>query len=204
MIAMVYHALFVRGLSARSTREAQLGFLYGGILCTFFYILPHALGLLGRASFGVGTEPNHVFLRLMSEGLPDLLVSFVLSGAIAGAMSTLDSALMSVASYLTIDLYQRHIKPAATQGEMVTAARIAVAGSALLGGLFAYALPMTILTARGKSRHGIRPSLHPGGLRCDSVTYSRYAPSERLVRRAQERSRCSRDFHHGLLLGAPP
>ena len=57
----------------------------------------------------------------------------------------------------------------------------------------------TDLTARGKSRHGIRPSLHPGGLRCDSVTYSRYAPSSRLVRRAQERSRCSRDFRHGLL-----
>ena len=56
-----------------------------------------------------------------------------------------------------------------------------------------------LLTARGKSPHGIRPSLHPGGLRCDSVTYSRYAPSSRLVRRVQERSRCSRDFHHGLL-----
>ena len=55
------------------------------------------------------------------------------------------------------------------------------------------------LTARGKSRHGIRPSLHPGGLRCDSGTYSEYAPESRLVRRAQERSRCSRDFHHGLL-----
>ena len=144
VIAMVYHALFVRGLSARSTREAQLGFLYGGILCTFFYILPHALGLLGRASFGVGAEPNHVFLRLMSEKLPVLLVSFVLSGAIASAMSTLDSALMSVASYVTIDLYQRHIKPAATQVEMITVARFAVAASAILGGLFAYALPMTI------------------------------------------------------------
>ena len=34
------------------------------------------------------------------------------------------------------------------------------------------------LTARGKSRHGIRPSLHPGGLRCYRLTYSRYAPSE--------------------------
>ncbi len=55
------------------------------------------------------------------------------------------------------------------------------------------------LTARGKSHHGIRPSLHPGGRRCDSGTYSRYAPESRLVRRAQERSRCSRDFHHGLL-----
>ena len=52
---------------------------------------------------------------------------------------------------------------------------------------------MASSTARGKSRHGIRPSLHPG----ISVTYSR-APSSRLVRRAQERSRCSRDFHHGL------
>ena len=36
VIAMVYHALFVRGLSARSTREAQLGFLYGGILVPSF------------------------------------------------------------------------------------------------------------------------------------------------------------------------
>ena len=58
------------------------------------------------------------------------------------------------------------------------------------------------IAARGKSRHGIRPSLHPGGLRCDSVTYSRYAPSSRLVRRAQDRSRCSRDFHHGLIAQA--
>ena len=56
------------------------------------------------------------------------------------------------------------------------------------------------LTACGKSHHGIRPGLHPGGLRCSSVTYSRYAPSERLVRRAQPRSRCSRDFHLRLLI----
>ena len=53
-------------------------------------------------------------------------------------------------------------------------------------------------TARGKSRHGIRPGLHPGGLCCDSGTYSRYAPESRLVRRAQPRSRCTRDFYHGL------
>ena len=56
-----------------------------------------------------------------------------------------------------------------------------------------------VISARGKSHHGIRPSLHPGGRRCDSGTYSRYAPESRLVRRAQERSRCSRDFHHGLI-----
>ncbi len=60
-------------------------------------------------------------------------------------------------------------------------------------------LPRRLLAARGKSRHGIRPSLHPGGLCCDSATYSRYAPSPRLVRRALDRSRCSWDFHHGLL-----
>ena len=42
-------------------------------------------------------------------------------------------------------------------------------------------LRLLSLPARGKSPPGIRPSLHPGGLRCDSVTYSRYAPSSRLV-----------------------
>ena len=57
-----------------------------------------------------------------------------------------------------------------------------------------------IMAARGRSRHGIRPGLHPGGLR--------YAPSERLVRRAQPRPRRSRDSFHGLLalallLGTP-
>ena len=59
-----------------------------------------------------------------------------------------------------------------------------------------------ILTARGKSHHGIRPSLHPGGRRWDSGGRPQgsplQAPESRLVRRAQEQSRCSRDFHHGL------
>ena len=55
------------------------------------------------------------------------------------------------------------------------------------------------MTARGKSLPGIRPSRHPGGRRGGSVTDFRFAPSERLVRRVQEPSRCSRDFHHGLL-----
>ena len=36
--------------------------------------------------------------------------------------------------------------------------------------------PRACLAARGKSRHGIRPSLRPAAaVRCDSVTYSRYA-----------------------------
>ena len=37
-----------------------------------------------------------------------------------------------------------------------------------------------------------------GGLRCSSVTYSRNALSERAIRRAQPRFRCSPDSYHGL------
>ena len=58
--------------------------------------------------------------------------------------------------------------------------------------------PPAVLTARGTSRHS---TVHER--RCDSGTYSRYAPESRLVRRAQERFRCSRDFHHGLLTLLP-
>ena len=62
------------------------------------------------------------------------------------------------------------------------------------------------IAARGKSRHGIRPSLHRARTALLSahilpVCSLRCA----LVRRAQERSRCSWNFHHGLLaLPDPP
>ena len=44
-----------------------------------------------------------------------------------------------------------------------------------------------------------RSSNQSDGLRWDSVTYTGYAAESRLGRRAQEQSRYSRDFHHGLL-----
>ena len=59
------------------------------------------------------------------------------------------------------------------------------------------------LTARRTSRSGVRPSLHTGGLRCESVTHSRKAPSSPRVQRAPERARCSRGSHHGLLSPLP-
>ena len=51
------------------------------------------------------------------------------------------------------------------------------------------------------SRHSTVPASRRTALH--RLTYSRYAPSSRLVRRAQEQSRCSRDFHHGLLRRLP-
>ena len=54
----------------------------------------------------------------------------------------------------------------------------------------------------GRIHHGTVP-IPADGRRCDSGTYSRYAPESRLVRRAQERSRCSRDFHHGASVEVP-
>ena len=55
-------------------------------------------------------------------------------------------------------------------------------------------LPKVEPSAVSQKSLGIRPSLHPGSLRCSSVKYSRYSPSSRLASRAPRRPRCSRHF----------
>ena len=50
----------------------------------------------------------------------------------------------------------------------------------------------------------IRAAMHPGWLRCSSLTYAQYARSSRLASRAPRRSRCDAGFHLGLLGAVAP
>ena len=58
---------------------------------------------------------------------------------------------------------------------------------------------LAALAARGETPAAFERRLHPGWLRCSSLTYARYARSSRLASRAPRRSRCDAGFHRGLL-----
>ena len=55
------------------------------------------------------------------------------------------------------------------------------------------------LGARGESPAAFDRRCIAPGRRCSSVTNAQFAPSSRLARHAQRRSRCNAGFHHGLL-----
>ncbi len=65
--------------------------------------------------------------------LPDGLVGLVLAAALAAAMSSLDSSINSISAVSVVDIYRRHLNPAASDRHYLLVARaVAVAVSSLM------------------------------------------------------------------------
>jgi len=73
--------------------------------------------------------------------LHPVLAGFLLAGATAAAMSTLDSFLGSTSMILVRDIYQKHIKPGADEGHYVLVSRVFMIIWALIGWYFALLKP---------------------------------------------------------------
>ncbi len=70
-----------------------------------------------------------------------LLAGFLLAGAAAAAMSTLDSFLGSTSLILTRDIYQRYLRPNASERELVLVGRVLLLTWAFIGWLLAVTKP---------------------------------------------------------------
>ena len=96
--------------------------------------LPAALVGLGGAIVmpGLeGSEADRIFPLLLFTHANPWLTGAILAGAIAAAMSTLDSILHANMTVLTRDVYQRFMRPNETQGHYINVGRAIVVG--LLG-----------------------------------------------------------------------
>ncbi|MEM2075377.1 MAG: sodium:solute symporter family protein [Zestosphaera sp.] len=73
--------------------------------------------------------------------LHPVLAGFLLAGAAAAAMSTLDSFLGSTSLILVRDIYQRYVRPGKPEGEYVTVSRVLMLVWLLIGWYFAILKP---------------------------------------------------------------
>ena len=111
VISFGYQTIIQRGLAASSTETARKGFLYGGIICTIWYMVPALIGVLGRATYGPDIPGDELFLRITFSIAGGQLGSIIIVSILAASMSTLDSTINTIASNLTIDVYNRFINP---------------------------------------------------------------------------------------------
>jgi SSS family solute:Na+ symporter len=89
--------------------------------------IPAALVGLGGAVVMPGLEtPDRIFPELLFEYAPAWLTGLILAGATAAAMSTLDSILHANMTVLTRDIYQRYLRPDASQGHYIMVGRFFV------------------------------------------------------------------------------
>jgi SSS family solute:Na+ symporter len=97
------------------------------------YIPAALVGLGGAIVLPDLAIPDQVFPELLFRFAPAWLTGIILAGATAAAMSTLDSILHANMTVLTRDVYQRYVKPDASQAHYVWVGRALVVGLLVVG-----------------------------------------------------------------------
>ncbi len=145
-----------RSLAARSLRDAQIGLLVGGILkyvMVLIIVLP-GIALAGMLDTGILTadpellkdgtgalkDPDQAYLLLVNEVLPSGLRGLILCGLFASLMSTVDSIFNSVSTLWSIDIYKRHLRPDATDQQIVAVGKKAILAALCTGLSFAFVI----------------------------------------------------------------
>jgi SSS family solute:Na+ symporter len=125
-----------RSLAARSLRDAQVGLLVGG----FFKLVTAAMLVLpGIALIGIlGDErrladPDQAYLAVVDMLLAPGVKGLVLCGLFASLMSSVDSIFNSISTLWSVDIYKRHLRPDASDGEVVAVGRRAILVVMLIG-----------------------------------------------------------------------
>lgn len=101
-------------------------FLIGTLLFAYYQVWPERLppGLDPHAT------PDRVLPHFIVRGLPPGMAGLVVAGIFAAAQSTLSSSLNGSATLLLRDVYQRYLRPAASQRESMI---VLYAGTLLMG-----------------------------------------------------------------------
>lgn len=142
-IVLVYYCglnqfIVQRNLAAKSLHDGQLGVIFAGAL---WLLVPFAIVMPGIMSYQLYSQqmqsPDEAFPLLIRNLIPQGLRGFMFA-AIAGAViSSLASMLNSAATIFTMDVYNRMIKQAASQKELMILGRVMTLLFVLAGCLLA-------------------------------------------------------------------
>ncbi len=114
-----------RALGAKDIRHGQWGALFAGFLKVstplFIMIMP---GMLARVLYPDVEKANYIYPILMFDLLPKGLLGLVLAGLIAAMMSSIDSALNSASTLVTMDFIKK-LRPRTTSVQLMWIGRAA-------------------------------------------------------------------------------
>ena len=127
--------LFMRFYSAKTPDALRRSMLLYPIITSLLFICPVVIGMWGHLAFPdlSGKAADQILPMMLSRYTPSWLASFVMVGALAAFMSTLDSQLLALSSMLTRDIYTVYIRKNASLTEQTWVGRGCIFALALLG-----------------------------------------------------------------------
>lgn len=137
---------------AKDTKHAYKGAIAGAGLNAIVYVFTILMAIAAWVILGdpasqpADFNPEMVVYMLMTSVLPNWIIPLIVVGFMAAAMSNISNFSTSAASNLAKDIYQRYLRPHASQREMVWASRVCIAISLALG-VFAGIVMPSILDA---------------------------------------------------------
>ncbi|HKJ40789.1 MAG TPA: sodium:solute symporter [Sunxiuqinia sp.] len=132
-------------LGAKSLKQGQLGTNFTGwlkILDVALFIIP---GVTCFVLFPGLKNPDEAYMTMVTRLLPSGMIGMVMAVLIAALVSTIDSALNSLSTVFTMDIYVKNYKPNASQKEIVTIGRIVT----VLGATIAVFMAVAIDSIKG-------------------------------------------------------
>ncbi len=156
---------FFSAKDERAAKRAALGMVIGVVLIETALAAVAVIGssfLWNNPEFQVHANQETVILQVAFRYLPTFLGAFLLAAATAIILSTGNTFLMTPATNLTRDIYQRFIKPDASDKEIVLFQRLTIVAFGVLAYLVAtqfttiLAMALTAYTMIGA---GITPAL---------------------------------------------
>ena len=127
-------------LGARTLEQGQLGANFTGwlkILDVALFIIP---GIVCFLLFPGLEDPDEAYMTMVTRLFPAGMTGLVMAILIAALISTIDSALNSLSTIVTLDIYVKNFKPAASRKEIITVGRYATVAGAGVAILIALAI----------------------------------------------------------------
>lgn len=119
-------------LGAKSLKQGQLGANFTGwlkILDVALFIIP---GIICFILFPDLKDPDEAYMTMVTRLFPAGMTGLVMAVLIAALVSTIDSALNSLSTVFTMDIYVKKYQPNTTQKQIIKIGRIVTVVGAVL------------------------------------------------------------------------
>jgi SSS family solute:Na+ symporter len=137
---VVSPGLIQKVYGARDERSIRVGLTAAALALMAFAAIPPVLGMLAHGYDPALASPEMALPLILVSGLPAALGMLTLAAILSAEMSSADAVLFMLSTSLSKDLYQRFLKPSATDAETLRVARIA----AVTGGVAATGLALLL------------------------------------------------------------
>lgn len=154
--------MMIRFYTADSARTVKILGATTPLYLMSLYIPAALVGLGGALVLPDLAVPDTVFPELLVRHAPAWLTGIILAGAVAAAMSTLDSILHANMTVLTRDVYQRYVRSDASQRHYILVGRLFVLGLLAVGfmlSITSFRFLVTLVTMSGAGALQLMPAV---------------------------------------------